>query len=182
MVPQVLDSGGIQFQQTLAGFQVHMHVSNIPPPPAPTRHHQCGAKSKLLILNEEVVRVLVEQLFHHATVIWPDESMASVPLPPTQPPLPPPTTTHVYTSTPSSHTKEKNTPPTPPPLTWHHECGAESQLLILVEEVVGVPVEHHATHRLQGEHILRPHLGHVKGVKREPNDSSSSSSSSSVLG
>jgi hypothetical protein len=57
--------------------------------------------------------------------------------------------------------------PLPKP-TWHHECWAEGELLVLVEEVVWVAVEHHAPHRLQREHVLRPHLGHVQRVKAEP--------------
>lgn len=52
--------------------------------------------------------------------------------------------------------------------TWHHDGWAEGQLLVLVEEVVGVAVKHHAANRLQREHVLGPDLGHVKGVKRKP--------------
>jgi hypothetical protein len=65
--------------------------------------------------------------------------------------------------------------------TRHHECWAEGQLLVLVEEVVGVAVEHHAAHGLQWEHILRPHLGHVKRVKVKPGEESSRSSSNNSI-
>lgn len=37
-------------------------------------------------------------------------------------------------------------PPGPLSRTGHHQGGAEGQLLVLVEEVVGVAVEHHAAH------------------------------------
>lgn len=51
------------------------------------------------------------------------------------------------------------------PHTWHDEGRAEGELLVLGEEVVGVLVQHHAAHRLQGEQLLGPDLGHVQGVE-----------------
>ena len=49
----------------------------------------------------------------------------------------------------------------------HNEGGAEGQLLILHEEVVGVAVEYHAAYRLQRESIFRPDFCDVKGIKLE---------------
>lgn len=50
-------------------------------------------------------------------------------------------------------------------VTWHDKGGTEGQLLILVEEVVGVLVKNHAADWLQREQVLRPDLGHVQRVK-----------------
>ena len=49
--------------------------------------------------------------------------------------------------------------------TWHNQSRAVCHLLILIEEVVGVLVEHHAANRLQGEDVLRPGLGVIQRVK-----------------
>ena len=46
-------------------------------------------------------------------------------------------------------------------LTGHNEGRTEGQLLILIEEVVGVLVQHHAANRLQGKQVLGPDLGHI---------------------
>jgi hypothetical protein len=46
--------------------------------------------------------------------------------------------------------------------------GAERQLLVLVEEVVHVPVQHQPSHGLQGEQVLGPGLGVVQGVEIVP--------------
>ena len=46
-------------------------------------------------------------------------------------------------------------------LTRHNECWAEGQLLVLIEEVVRVLVQHHAANGLQGEQVLGPDLGHI---------------------
>ena len=50
-------------------------------------------------------------------------------------------------------------------VTWHDKGGAEGQLLVLVEEVVGVLVKNHAADWLQWEQMLRPDLGHVQRGK-----------------
>ena len=52
--------------------------------------------------------------------------------------------------------------------TGHNQRRAESQLLVLCKEVVGIGIQHHAAHRLKWEHILGPGLGHVHRVKVIP--------------
>ena len=54
-----------------------------------------------------------------------------------------------------------NTAMLPGLLTRHNKGRAEGQLLVLIEEVVGVLVQHHAANRLQGEQVLGPDLGHI---------------------
>lgn len=52
-------------------------------------------------------------------------------------------------------------------LTWHDKGRAERQLLVFIEEVVGVLVEDHAANGLQREQVLWPDLGHIQRVKVE---------------
>ena len=49
--------------------------------------------------------------------------------------------------------------------TWHNKSWAVSHLLVLIEEVIRVLVEHHAPDRLQREDVLRPGLGVIQRVK-----------------
>ena len=50
-------------------------------------------------------------------------------------------------------------------LTWYNEGRAVGHLLVLIEEVVRILVQHHAANRLQREDVLRPGLGVVQRVK-----------------
>lgn len=45
------------------------------------------------------------------------------------------------------------------------ESRAECQLFVFIEEVVGVSVQDHAADWLEGEEVLRPDFGDIKGVK-----------------
>ena len=49
--------------------------------------------------------------------------------------------------------------------TWHNESWAVGHLLILVEEVVRVLVEHHAANGLQREDVRWPFIVLIQGVK-----------------
>jgi hypothetical protein len=46
-----------------------------------------------------------------------------------------------------------------------HNSWGECKLLVLVEEVVQILVQHHASHWLQGEQLLGPDFGGVHGVE-----------------
>uniref|UniRef100_A0A804P5F6 Uncharacterized protein n=1 Tax=Zea mays TaxID=4577 RepID=A0A804P5F6_MAIZE len=48
---------------------------------------------------------------------------------------------------------------------WHHQPRAERQLLVLVEEVVHVPVQHQPPHGAERQQVLRPRLGVVQRVE-----------------
>lgn len=49
--------------------------------------------------------------------------------------------------------------------TWWHDTRVEGDHFLLIEEVADVAIQHHASHRLQGELLLREDLGVIKRVK-----------------